>query len=805
MLRGQLQLLARQRANFQGLQQPLGEAAAHLHVVAGGALLVVLAVGPPVGGDQALEAPLPAEYAAEHVVVLAGAVAVDDVVAGHDAPHVVVLHDDLEGLQVDLAYGALGGAGVAFLAVGLLVVQGQVLGGGGHAVGLHAADQRAGQVAGQQRVLGVVLEVPAAQRVAVDVHARGQPGADVVLPDLLAGGAAHGLGDLGVPGAGQQAGAGEGGGLDAHTRQYAHARGAVGGHHVGHAVLRQIAVAVGVGDARVGLAAQQPGQVLVGERPYEFVQRQLALGHVNQLGVVDVDRPPAVAVVGLAAPNRGHQAVHVRLIHRRQGVGVGVEGRAGGQRLVAAVGQHALFQLGGGHTGGQLLDHPRFVQAPGVVRRPGAHVRAHEEAVVPRLQQPGGLLDLAQVVVGGHPGHGAAQLHPLALAGQQLARLLPAAQLAGRLAQLALGRGEVELHDLLAGEDAGVGHGQRRGEHVAVEAELGRGQLEAGVGQAEAEGVVHLRGRAGHGLKVAVAHVDVVLVVHEGVRLVEVVRGGVVFQRRGEGVRQLARGGVQPQQQLGLGQAALHARLPGHQRGVDAGIVPEEGRVEHAAHVQHHDHGVEGGLDLVHHVRLGVVQVEVALGEHGLGQVILRVVHPHARVLLDPVKGALAVPALAGEAADGDDGRVGKGRRPLDELIRQLGLVHGAGLAALGVAGADVLAVEGVGALEQRHPVRILLHAVGQVAGVGHGHVAAAAAALHVVVGALAEQRHLRAAAQRQRCVLVLQQHHALPGGVQAQFDVLRSRREAPAVGAQGQVGMVVDAIPLVHGRPSFL
>ena len=404
--------------------------------------------------------------------------AVDDVVAGHDAPDVVFLHDNLKGLQVDFADGALGGPGIGLGAVGLLVVQGQVLGRGGHAVALHAPHQRPGQVACEQRVLGEVFKVPAAQRIAVNVDGGGQPGADAVFLDFLAGGTAHGFGESRVPGAGQQAGAGEGRGRYAHLRLDAQARGAVGGHGVGHAEQGQVAVAVGVRHAGVGLAAQQPGDVLVGQLGDEIIQGEFALGHLDQLAAGILEQ----VLVIVLGPDLGVDTGNLILGQALQHVGVRVVGRAKGQVFIAAVRQHALFQLGGRHPGGQLFDNPvgfQRIDEPGLPR--SAHVCAHKEAVFPRLQHPGRLLHLTQVVIGGHLIDGEANFHGLGLPGQQLAGLPPTGQLPGRLAQPALGRGEVDLHDLLASYIAHIGHGGADGDVVALEGYVGFGDVEAGV------------------------------------------------------------------------------------------------------------------------------------------------------------------------------------------------------------------------------------------------------------------------------------------------------------------------------------
>ena len=93
----------------------------------------------------------------------------------------------------------MGDAYVHILAVGLLVVYGIVLERGAYAVGLDALDKGCCHLAGEQGVFGVVLKVAPAQRVAVQVHARGKDQVEPVLVCLVADGLAHLLHQLCVP------------------------------------------------------------------------------------------------------------------------------------------------------------------------------------------------------------------------------------------------------------------------------------------------------------------------------------------------------------------------------------------------------------------------------------------------------------------------------------------------------------------------------------------------------------------------------------------------------------------------------
>ena len=179
------------------------------HVVAGGDLLGAVVTAEPVGHHEALEAPFVAEDGGLQVLALGSVGAVDLVVGAHHGPGVGFLDGDLEALEVDLALGARGDDGVVAGAVRLLVVVGEMLDGGAHVVGLDAAHIGGRRLAGDHRILGIVLEVAAVQRVAVDVQGRGEIDVGAVLMDLFTHGLAHVLHQLLVPGRGQQGADGE--------------------------------------------------------------------------------------------------------------------------------------------------------------------------------------------------------------------------------------------------------------------------------------------------------------------------------------------------------------------------------------------------------------------------------------------------------------------------------------------------------------------------------------------------------------------------------------------------------------------
>ncbi len=179
--------------------------------------------------------------------------AVDRVVGGHDAPGVGVLDDGLEGRQVQLAQGAFADGVVHGEAVGLGVVGDEVLDGGADAAGLDAADIARADQAGEVRVLAVRLEVPSAERGAVQVDSGGEQDVDALAAGLLGEQHACAAGEFGVPGGGQRGRGGQGDG------------GVVGGPAHAPDADRSVGHDEG-GQADLGQGGQGP-HVLAGEQP----------------------------------------------------------------------------------------------------------------------------------------------------------------------------------------------------------------------------------------------------------------------------------------------------------------------------------------------------------------------------------------------------------------------------------------------------------------------------------------------------------------------------------------------------------
>ena len=135
--------------------------------------------------------------------------AVDLVVAGHDGERLSFLDRDFKSFQVDFAQRTLADLRIVAVAEALLVVAGKVLDAGRPAGGLHAAHHGRRHFARQIRIFGEILEVAAAERVAVNIHARPQQHMRIKVLHLLRNQRIELLHAFGIESAGQRGTAGQ--------------------------------------------------------------------------------------------------------------------------------------------------------------------------------------------------------------------------------------------------------------------------------------------------------------------------------------------------------------------------------------------------------------------------------------------------------------------------------------------------------------------------------------------------------------------------------------------------------------------
>ena len=132
------------------------------------------AIGEPVGDDEPVEAPLLAQHRVQQPRIFGAVHPVQAVVGGHDPPRASLLHRDLERQERDLTQGAFIHLRIDRVALELGIVADEVLGGHRDSVRLHTPDEPGGNLAGEQRILAVTLEVPATFRRAMEVDCRGE-------------------------------------------------------------------------------------------------------------------------------------------------------------------------------------------------------------------------------------------------------------------------------------------------------------------------------------------------------------------------------------------------------------------------------------------------------------------------------------------------------------------------------------------------------------------------------------------------------------------------------------------------------
>ena len=373
--------------------------------------------------------------------------AVDEVVACHEILRAAFLHADFEALQIDLAQGALGDAGIVAVAVRLLVVAGEVLRTGGDAVFLDAAHNGRRRASGDERILGEVFEVAAAQRIAVNVHAGRKQHVAALFDHLAADRLVQALNENRVPRAGQSRAAGQQGGVILQPDAGGAVRRCDGRHAERAQALRDAAH-----DGGVAFCAERAvhGDVAAAER-VEILGSNLCEKIVKRCQTVRDVAQTDTAVAGEG--DRGGQIVEdaaaQRTRRRRHGL---IDG------FPAAVDETIKGMGGRGRTDLlQLADNAELRYGHTAAQRGTAHIGAGVNAVFACLKHPGGLVSChASVVVACERGEREGERERFRFAGSEHARFAEGGEHAGGFSENTLRRAAVYLHDLPAGERAGI-------------------------------------------------------------------------------------------------------------------------------------------------------------------------------------------------------------------------------------------------------------------------------------------------------------------------------------------------------------
>ena len=715
-----------------------------------------------VGDHHADEAPLAPQHVGDQGPGSAGPGGAQIAVAGHDRRGFAFLHGDLKGLQVHLAHGLLIGPNREAQAVGLLIVQGIVLSVHVHALGSRAPDLGRAQLAGEEAVLGIILEVPAGEWGAVDIHAGRIQAHHAVGDGFRAEDPAELLDQVHVPRGADHGFAGEGHAAQGADQGVDACRAVqVGSGGLAHALDR------GGGPAAV---EDHFGHVVVGQLLKEQVPLGIVPGKARHVG----ERQAVVLIddVRIGSVHRVGRFIRESVHHLRRSF----------PAVRPALGEGA-FPVGTGDIYGDLAvfhirkagDSRRSVGGAGVAL---AVVHGLRDGVLPHVDHVMGVvhqLDLigaflehiaarAPAVEGGHvllpEGNG----QGLAFAGIKQPGLGEARQHHMGFLDAAPGirGGVVHLSHILAGHGAGIGDLHLHDDVPAAVRKALYGLFKGRVAQAVAERILH-RGSiidepVGSGrFIIAVAHVDALGVFHIIALQVAV----------GEAARVVIGGSGRQVVSVDIGEAAggvhIAGEHPAHRvKAHRAGAADPQAGV-HALH-EPELHRV-GGVDEDDHLLIVLAFDDPDQGFLVLGQ--LQVVPPVVRLAVAGgvhIHGQVA--ALAADPGKDDDRRVGKGAHGLKEAVGVLvrgdfrrGEV-GAGVAALLGPGNAGILIEGHQLVVHLEPGgRQALHHVH----VGGGVAAARArAAVDRVDRGVAEQVDLRARRQRQRAVLVAQEHDAL-------------------------------------------
>ena len=387
-------------------------------------------------------------------------------------------------------------------------------------------------------------------------------------------------------------------------------------------------------------------------------------------------------------------------------------------------------------------------------------------------------------------------------------------------AAVGVGRGEVQLHHVLARHAAGVGDGDLHGDGGGILLEVGDLLRELGIAQAVAEGVLDVvlvvdEALLGGGLVELIAHVDTLHVVHKGehalegvvvaddllgqvlhpgkevvARVAGVVPGGGLGEVLQVGVRRPAGGVDGAGDDLAQGGHAGRAGAGGQDHRADGVILVHPVQLHGVVGVDDHDDLIEAGAHQLHQVLLGAGQLQVVLP--GLEVVIAAVVGVQAvgvavvglgpllhGVGLGHVIGAVdhrvhvggQVGVLAAGAPDDDDGGVGEGRGPAHDGggVRVAGGLRQGPVLGLHGDGGPLAAIAGV------HLHQLVVHGVARVGqgleyahrGAGPvGHVGGAGAAVYGIGGGPAEHVQVGGAGVQRQQAVILHQHHTLIAGL---------------------------------------
>ena len=157
----------------------------------------------PVGHDEAVEAPVVAQPSGQRGRVFRTVHAVRLIIGRHHGPGAALLYGAFEIRPVYLAERPFVDHGVDRHAAGFLIVGGEMLERGADVLRLDPVDPGGGDFPGNDRIFGKILEIPAAERRALDICPRAEEDLDVFGLGFVPQRRSHPENEVAVEGAGQ--------------------------------------------------------------------------------------------------------------------------------------------------------------------------------------------------------------------------------------------------------------------------------------------------------------------------------------------------------------------------------------------------------------------------------------------------------------------------------------------------------------------------------------------------------------------------------------------------------------------------
>ncbi len=139
----------------------------------------------PVGHHDTLIAPILTQNLRQQVVITHRELTIYLIITGHNGPRVTLADRNLKTTQIQFAGCTLTDSLIDSCTICLLRIDGKVLGTHTSTLALYALDIGGGNLSCHQRILAVVLEVTATQRIAVQVHSRTQNHVTTILLGLI--------------------------------------------------------------------------------------------------------------------------------------------------------------------------------------------------------------------------------------------------------------------------------------------------------------------------------------------------------------------------------------------------------------------------------------------------------------------------------------------------------------------------------------------------------------------------------------------------------------------------------------------